>query len=365
MNLVRKKSIDAVTSSAVIQPLEAQNDKGRESQVLPLAAAHDLVTGRFAADIVGVAAELGLADQIQSGPKTAEEIAAAMGLHAPSLYRLLRALANFGVFVEQEDGRFGQTPISDTLRSDVPYCMRGMARINFRPWAMRAWTELEHTVRTGTPAFEHAHGMQMFEYLTQHPEEMEIFVDAMRSFTVDTGAAVSEAYDFSSIGTLADIGGSQGLVLSIILTKYPLLRGILFDLPIVIEGAPKFLKSRGVEHRVELRAGSFFESVPSGADTYLLKHILHDWSDADCVRILKTIQGAAKPGAKLLVVEAIVEDSSEPQFAKTLDIWMLANLRGKERTRAEWQNLLSAGGFRLSRTIRTTSFASVIEAIRQ
>jgi len=205
----------------------------------------------------------------------------------------------------------------------------------------------------------------MFEYLTQHPEEMEIFVAAMRSFTVETGAAVSEAYDFSSIGTLADIGGSQGLVLSIILTKYPLLQGILFDLPIVIEGAPKFLKSRGVEHRVELRAGSFFESVPSGADTYLLKHILHDWSDADSVRILKTIQAAAKPGAKLLVVEAIVEDSSEPQFAKTLDIWMLAHLRGKERTLPEWQNLLSAGGFRLSRTIPTTSFASVIEAIRE
>jgi hypothetical protein len=205
----------------------------------------------------------------------------------------------------------------------------------------------------------------VFDYLTQHREEMEIFVDAMRSFTVETGAAVSEAYDFSSIGMLADIGGSRGLVLSIILNKYPLLRGILFDLPIVIEGAPEFLRSRGVEHRVELRAGNFFESVPSGVDTYLLKHILHDWSDADCVRILKTIQAAANPEAKLLVVEAIVEDSSEPQFAKTLDIWMFAHLRGKERTRTEWQNLLSAGGFRLSRTVPTTSFASVIEAIRE
>jgi hypothetical protein len=365
MDVVRKKSIDAVISSPVIQPSDEQKDKRRESQVSPLAAVHDLVTGRFAADIVGVAAELGLADQIEKGPKTVEEIAAALGLHAPSLYRLLRALANFGIFAEHEDGRFRQTPMSDTLRSDVPDSMRGMARMNFRPWTMRAWAVLEHTVRTGTPAFEHAHGMQMFEYLTQHPEEMEIFVDAMRSFTVETGAAVSEAYDFSGIGTLADIGGSRGLVLSIILTKYPLLRGILFDLPIVIEGAPKFLRSRGVEHRVELGTGSFFESVPSGADAYLLKHILHDWSDADCMRILKTIQAAAKPGAKLLVVEAIVENSSEPQFAMTLDIWMLAHLRGKERTPTEWRNLLSAGGFRVSRTIPTTSFVSVIEAIRE
>jgi len=120
MNVVRKKSIDTITSPAVTQPLEKQSDKRRESQVSTLAAVHDLVTGRFAAEIVGVAAELGLADQIQSGPKTAEEIAAAMGLHAPSLYRLLRALANFGVFIEQEDGRFGQTPMSDTLRSEVP-----------------------------------------------------------------------------------------------------------------------------------------------------------------------------------------------------------------------------------------------------
>jgi hypothetical protein len=365
MNLVREESIDAVTSSSVTELLPEQNVKRRESRVSPLAAVHHLVMGRFAADIVAVAAELGLADQIQSGPKTAEEIAAAMGLHAPSLYRLLRALANFGIFTEQGDGRFGQTSMSDTLRSDVPYSMRGLARMTFRPWTIRAWTELEHTVRTGTPAFEHAHGIELFDYLTRHPEEMQIFVDAMRSFTVETGAAMSDAYDFSSIGTLADIGGSQGLLLSIVLTKYPLLRGILFDLPIVIEGAPKFLKSRGVEHRVELKAGSFFESVPSGADTYLLKHILHDWSDADCVRILKTIQAAARPGAKLLVVEAIVEDSSEPQFAKTLDIWMLAHLRGKERTRTEWQNLLSAAGFRLSRTIPTTSFASVIEAIRE
>jgi len=153
MNFVRKKSTDAVTSSAATRPLEGQNDKLRELQISPLAAVQGLVTGRFAADIVGVAAELGLADQIQSGPKTAEEIAAALGLHAPSLYRLLRALANFGVFVEQEDGRFGQTPMSDTLRSDVPYSMRGMSRMNFRPWTMRAWTELGHTVRTGTPAF--------------------------------------------------------------------------------------------------------------------------------------------------------------------------------------------------------------------
>jgi len=345
MRQFEEELTNAVTSSAV-------------------AAVHDLTAGRFAADIVGVAADLGLADQIQSAPKTAEEIAAAMDLHAPSLYRLLRALANFGIFAEQADGSFAHTPMSETLRSDVPYSMRGHARLNFRPWTRKAWGELELTVRTGTPAFEHAQEIQMFDYLNRHPEETQIFADAMRGHIVQTGAALSDTYDFSSIGTLADIGGSQGLVLSMILNKYPLLRGILFDLPGVVEGAPEFLRKRGVEQRVELRAGDFFQSVPSGADAYLLSQILHDWSDADCLRLLKTIQTAAQPGAKLLLVEAIVENSKEPQFAKILDIWMLAHLRGKERTLPEWRNLLSAGGFRLSRTFPTATFASVIEATR-
>jgi hypothetical protein len=346
MKQVTEELISAVTPSAV-------------------AAVHDLTAGRWAADIVGVAAELGLADRIQSAPKTVEEIATVMGLHAPSLYRLLRALASFGIFAEQEDGSFAHTPMSETLRSEVPYSMRGHARLNFRPWTRRAWGELELTIRTGTPAFEQAEGIQMFDYLNQHPEETQIFAEAMRGHIVRTGAALSEAYDFSSIGTLADIGGSQGLVLSMVLNKYPLLRGILFDLPTVIEGASEFLKSSGVEQRVELKGGDFFKSVPSGADAYLLSQILHDWSDADSLRILKTIQAAAKPGAKLLLLEAIVEDSNKPQFAKILDIWMLAHLRGKERTLAEWRNLLGAGGFRLSRTIPTSTFASVIEAVRE
>jgi hypothetical protein len=329
-----------------------------------VAAVQNLVTGRWVADIVGVAAELGLADQIQSSPKTAEEIAGAMGLHATSLYRLLRALASFGIFAEQEDGSFAHTPISEALRSDVAYSMRGLVRLNFRPWTRKAWAELEVTMRTGTPAFEQAQGTQMFDYLTKHPEEMQIFADAMRGHIVEAGAALADTYDFSSIGALADIGGSQGLVLSMVLTKYPLLRGILFDLPAVIEGAPELLRSRGVEHRVELTGGDFFQSVPSGADAYLLSQILHDWSDANCVRILRTIQAAARPGAKLLLVEAVLGNSKESQFAKMLDIWMLAHFRGKERTLPEWQDLLTAGGFRLSRILPTTTFASVIEAIR-
>jgi hypothetical protein len=346
MKQVTEESINGVTPSAV-------------------AAVHDLTAGRWAADIVGVAAELGIADRIQSAPKTVEEIATAMGLHAPSLYRLLRALASFGLFAEQEDGSFAHTPMSETLRSEVPYSMRGHARLNFRPWTRRAWGELELTIRTGTAAFEQAEGIQMFDFLNQRPEERQIFAEAMRGHIVRTGAALSEAYDFSSIGTLADIGGSQGLVLSMVLNKYHLLRGILFDLPTVIEGAAEFLRSTGVEQRVELKGGDFFQSVPGEADAYLLSQILHDWSDEDCLRILRSIQTAGKPGVKLLLVEAIVSDSNEPQFAKILDIWMLTHLRGKERTLLEWRELLGRSGFRLTRIIPTNTFASVIEAIRE
>jgi hypothetical protein len=224
--------------------------------------------------------------------------------------------------------------------------------------------ELGHSVRTGIPAFEYVHKTPPIDYLTQHPAETEIFVESMRSFSAQVGTALAESYDFSSIETLADIGGSQGLVLSIVMTKHPTLRGILFDIPGVVEGAVPFLKSQGLAHRVEVRSGSYFETAPSGADAYLLKHILHDYNDEDCLRILKIIHAAAKPGAKLLVAEAIVEVTNEPQFAKILDIQMLVHLYGKERTRDQWQELLRSGGFRLSRIVRTNSYAFMIEALR-
>jgi hypothetical protein len=302
-----------------------------------------LATGRWVAHLVGVAAELGLADLVQSGPKTAEQLAEAAGLHAPSLYRLLRALASVGVFSRQEDGRFAQTPMSDALRSDVSYSMRGLARMVNRPWTIGAWTNLEHSVRTGVSAFEETYGTSIFDYLTQHPVEMQILAQAMSSFSAQIGAAVADAYDFSEIRRLADIGGSHGMVLALILASNPAMRGILFDLPGVIEGSSDFLKSRGIHHRIDLKSGNFFESVPGGADAYLLKHVLHDWSDENCVRILKNIHAVAKPDTKLLLVEFILNESNKPQFAKITDLEMLViSSYGRERTRVEWENLLRA-----------------------
>jgi O-methyltransferase domain len=224
--------------------------------------------------------------------------------------------------------------------------------------------ELEHSVRAGTPAFEHLNEIQLFEYFDKHPNELELFAEAMRSFSVATGAAVAETYDFSGIRTLADIGGSQGFNLSLVLQKYPDMRGILFDLPAVVKGAPSFIKSYGLESRIDVRGGNFFESIPSGADAYLLKHILHDWSDEDCLRILKNIYAVAEPGTKLLIVDAVIGARNEHEFAKILDIQMLVHLSGKERTQAEWKELLHVAGFRLTRVVPTSSFAHVVEAVR-
>jgi len=324
----------------------------------------DLMSARWLADMIGVAAELELADFINAGAKTADEIAKTKGLHPTSLYRLLRGLASYGIFVEQEDGNFAHTPRSDALRKDVPHSACNVVHLIARPWSVRAWMELGHSIRAGTPAFEHVHGIELFEYLDKRPNELELFAEGMRSFSVSTGTAVAETYDFSGIRTLADIGGSQGFVLSLVLQKYPDMRGILFDLPAVVKGASSFIKSYGLESRIDVRSGNFFESIPSEADAYLLKHILHNSSDGDCLRILKNIYAIAEPGTKLLVIDAVIGARNEHDFAKILDIQMLVHFRGKERTQAEWKELLHAAGFELTRIVPTSPFVHVMEAVR-
>jgi hypothetical protein len=243
--------------------------------------------------------------------------------------------------------------------------MRGMARMVNLKCGIDAWNALEHSVRTGESGFEHVHGMQGFTYFDQHPQEREIFATAMSSFTAQVGAAVAQAYDFSSMKMIADIGGSHGMVLALVLAKYPALRGLLFDRPGVVAGAKPLLEAHGVANRIECIGGDFFENVPAGADAYLMKHILHDWNDADSIRILKSIHAAAAPGSKLLLVEAILEDGNTPQFAKLLDIEMLVvTSGGRERTLAQWQGLLESSGYRFTRVVPTPSPVAVIEAVR-
>lgn len=336
-----------------------------EEPINPAVSIYQLMTGRWISHIIGVTAELGLADDIGKAPMSADELAASHGLHAPSVYRLLRALSSLGIFAEREDGRFEHSPLSNALRSDAPFSMRGICRILNRPWAIEAWANLAQTLSDGRPAFDRLQGKPLFDFLAQHPSEMAIFADAMGGdFTEQAAQAAANAYDFSGIRVLADIGGSRGNVLAAVLAHHPQLRGILFDLPGVMGEARNLLERRGVLARVALEPGSFFERVPAGADAYLLKHVLHDWNDADALRILRSVHAAATPGARLLLLESVISGRNVAQPAAILDLEMLAITGGRERTREEWERLMGDSGFRFQRVVPTQAGFSLLEAIR-
>lgn len=313
---------------------------------------------------VCLAARLGIPDLLAERARTAEELAAKTDTHAPSLYRLLRTLASMGVFTENAEGKFELTPISVLLRSDAANSMRDFAVMMGEAWIWQAWGELPHSVRTGEVAHEKAQGMGSFEFFQSNAEAGKVFNAAMTNFTRAIIPAFVEAYDFSDTGRLVDVAGGHGLLLAGVLKANPHLRGILFDLPFVIEGASGLLDEEGVSDRVELITGNFFESVPEGADAYMMKHIIHDWNDESSIRILKNIRSAMSENGKVLIVEMVVPEGEEAHPSKALDILMLVMEGGKERTKVEYAKLLEASGFRLTRVIPTKSPYSVIEGVR-
>jgi ubiquinone/menaquinone biosynthesis C-methylase UbiE len=307
-----------------------------------------------------VAAKLGIAVLLADGAKGSEDLAQATGTHPHSLYRVLRLLASQGVFAEVESRRFALTPLATLLRADVPGSLRALAiRTGGLDW--RPWGALLHSVRTGTPAFDHVYGMSLFAYLAQDAEAAQVFNDTMTMFTQRNTAAVVGAYDFSAVGTIVDVGGGHGALMAAILEASPRTRGILVDLPAVIEGARRQITARGLHPRCELVAGDFFESVPVGGDAYILKWIIHDWDDERAITILRNCHRAMVPGGRLLLVEALIPFDNEPHFGKSADVTMLAFTGGMERTEAEYRVLLDSAGFVLTRIIPTDSHSSVLE----
>jgi hypothetical protein len=297
---------------------------------------------------------------LNGGPRTIEELAEATGAHTRSLYRLLRALASIEIFAEDSDGRFSLTPLAEPLRSNVESSQRSMA-IMRGEWQYRAWGELLHSVQTGECAFEKAHGLPLFDFLSKNAEAGAVFDDAMTGIHGRETVAMLEAYDFSGINTLADIGGGNGSLLSAALQKYPNMKGILFDRPAVIDRARANIESAGVTDRCELVAGDFFDSLPRGADAYLLRHIIHDWNDEQAITILKNCHQAMGDHARLLVVEFVIPPGNEPFFGKWFDLAMMVVPGGMERTEDEYRKLFDAAGFRLLRTVPTQLEISVIE----
>lgn len=339
------------------QPLTNQNGAPAEAVLT------QILLGSLASQTLYVAAKLGIADLLAGGPKGIDELATASNVDAPSLYRVLRALASLGVFAEQEERVFAMTPVAEALRSDVPNSLRDVAIFWGEDWHWEVWGKILYSVKTGKSAWAQLHGDQVFEYFERNKEAAEIFNRAMSSFSNVATKAVVEAYDFSGINTLVDIAGGYGRFLTGVLEANPSMRGVLFDLPRVIEGAREAVANTGLSDRFEFVSGDFFASVPSGGDAYIMKHIIHDWDDERALAILRNIKQAMNPGGRVLLVEAVIADGNGQDFGKLLDIEMLVSPGGKERTAAEYEELFSRAGLRLTRIVPTKSPYSVIEAV--
>jgi SAM-dependent methyltransferase len=336
----------------------ARTEPGPTADGLP--ALRLLIAGEWVSKAIGVAATLGIADLLTGGPRPLADLARATETHAPSLYRLLRALASLGIFAET-DHRFELTPMAEHLRSDCPSSVRGLAIMHGEPWHWRAWEHALHSVKTGEPAFKKAHGQDLFGYLGDHADASAVFAEAMSDISRSQHAAIVDAYDFSGINHLVDVGGGHGTLLGFILDAYPDLTATLIDLPDVVEDARRTLEQAGVADRCDVVAGDFFESVPS-ADAYLLAHVVHDWCDAEATRILANCRRSIAPGGRLVLAEIVIPPGNEPSHGKLLDLEMLVCLNGRERTEAEYGRLLDSAGFRLTQVLPTAGQDSTIEA---
>jgi hypothetical protein len=320
----------------------------------------DMLWGFAISQAVYVAAKLAIFDFLGDGPKTSVEIADSVGAHEPSLRRLLRALTSINLLIE-ETGRFANTLMGEQLSSNHPESWRPFAlglgwSVNWRPWG-----ELEQTILTGKPAFNQVHGLPFFDYFEQRPDEAAVFNAVMTSLTSVDVRAILAAYDFSGFAKIVDIGGGHGVLLRGILERYPQAQGVLCDLPSVLANAYQ-IRNTALETRCELVGVDMFQSVPSGGDIYMLKSILHDWDDAEAVQILRNCRQAISDQGKLLHIGEMLKPSNEPDFGKWLDLNMLVQLTGRERTEAEFQELYGATGFRLSRVIQTGG-PTIVEGI--
>ena len=310
-----------------------------------------------------VAVDLGIPDLLETGARSVDDLAAAAGAHAPTLYRLLRALAGVGVLDEQDDGRFALTPVGQPLRTNVPGSIAGWAKLQGRDYFWKSWGNLRHSVRTGENAFSALYGEDVWSYRAARPEENAMINVGMMSLTNASSQAILAAYDFGRYGTIVDVAGGNGALLAAILRKHTGVRGVVLDQPHVVIGAAKVLEEAGVGDRCTTVGGSMFDHVPGGGDAYVLKNILHDWEDEDCVRILRSCRRATSAGSRLLVIERVVGPPNEDPSAKFADLHMLVLPGGCERTEVEWRALLDAGGFQLERVVPTASGLCVIEGV--
>ena len=320
-------------------------------------------SGYWISQSLYAAAKLGIADLLKDGAENCDRLASITDTDVKSLYRLLRGLASVGVFAEQESGYFALTPIAQGLRSDIPGSMRDSILLGGGEY-YHAWSNLLYSLKTGENGFEKEYGMPVFDYYNQNTESGEIFDRAMKNISSAIKPAIVNGYDFSKITKLVDVGGGNGSLIAAILKANPQLQGILFDQDSAIATSEPILTKAEVRDRCEAISGNFFESVPSGADAYFLKYVLHNWDDEKAIAILRNCHSAMSENGKLLIVEQVIPPGNEPFSGKLIDLHMLVTLGGCERTAAEYQSLLEAAGFSLDKIIPTRSNVSFIEGTR-
>ena len=325
-----------------------------------------LVTGAWAARLVHTAVELGIADHLAATPRGVDFLGAQIGAPASSLARLLRALTAIGVLHESEERLYSLTPLGVALRSNVPGSMRAWVLLAFGDDQGTAWQALSHAVRTGELAFRHIFGTDIWTRLAERPEAARLFDEAMQSLTQGANGRVITNYPFEKFGWIVDVGGGNGSLLLPVLGRHPAMRATIFDLPHVADAARSRIAAAGLSDRCEAVGGDAFVGVPAGADAYLLKGVIHDWDDKEAIAILRTCRAAMSDGSKLILIERILPEQIDPDDALTRakfihDINMMVNPGGRERTEAEFRNLLSQAGLRLACVLAMPGPLAVME----
>jgi hypothetical protein len=309
-------------------------------------------------------ARMKIADLLASSPLPVSQLAAQSATNPDALYRVMRLLASVGVFTESPGKVFGLTPMSELLREGVPGSLRDMILWITNPFHFQVHGEMGHSVRTGQPAVEKVYGKPAFEAIFGNPEVAYDFNMAMTCFSRRIAPAVLEAYDFSGIGTLMDVAGGHGAILCEILSRYPQMQGILFDMPNVVEEANCHICSLKMDQRCQTISGDFFEQIPPGADAYYMQHIIHDWNDERCLKILANCRQAleGRANGRLLIADSVVPENSDPHPSKWLDLEMLLMPGGRERTRPEWEALFAKAGFEITGMFPLKTAETLIEA---
>ncbi|WP_433278999.1 methyltransferase [Pseudonocardia xinjiangensis] len=328
-------------------------------EIPPAAKMHELLTGFQVSQALFAVAELGVATALLDGPREVNDVAAAVGADADTLGRIIRFLAQLGVFRTSGD-TVEITDLGRTLADGPADSLRNVARY-FHQTHYAPFGSLLHTVRTGEPAATAYLGKPFFDWVMESPELAALQNDAMAGFTQNARGDLLDVYELPEGRTVADIGGADATLLVELLTGRPERRGIVFDLPSTVAGARPTVQAAGLDERVEIVAGDFFESVPT-ADVYVLSAVLQDWDNTASLRILRNVARAAPAGAALVVVDMVVPEGDAPHPTKMIDITMLGMLGGRQRSESEWRRLLADGGFTLQRVVSGSGSYSVLEA---